>query len=252
MRRSEGAQAAHEARRMEELPRLVIYIKTMDVMVEHRSGCNIPVQKSSGCNHIAVGVSCIVPNEVLLKCHLKFQCSAPGCNTYVTSFDINSSPPIDYPPQTLLLSVRNHPGALRLWIRDPRRCILPLPKTLLLLAMLSIPRSKLLHPHHHWSMVTHIDLSKPHKHLVMSLYSHCVPLLPSSPSPHLLTSCVSIWFVSYAPRCAIAVATPKVVYLLSHLLLPHFCCSSSPWRFPARDSEVCDENERQMCFGASV
>jgi len=119
---------------------------------------------------------------------------------------------------TLLLSVRNHPGALRLWVRDPRRRILPLPKALLLLAMLSIPRSKLLCPHHHWSMVTHIDLFEPHKPLVMSLYSIVFHSCPSL-HLHLLTSCVSIWFVSYAPRCAIAVATPKVVYLL-----PHYSC----------------------------
>lgn len=86
--------------------------------------------------------------------------------------------------------MRNYPGALRLRVRDPRRRILPLPKALLLLAMLSIPRPKLLRPHHHWSVVTHIDLSKLHKPLVMSLYSHCVPLLPFSPTPSAHELCL--------------------------------------------------------------
>ena len=146
--------------------------------------------------------------------------------------------------------MRNHPSALRLWVRDPRRRILPLPEALLLLAMLSIPRSKLLRPHHHWSMVTHIDLSKLHKPLVMSLYSHCcVPLLPLT---HSCSRAVSLYGLSHTPHDVPSLSLPRRLCISFPLLLPHFLLSSSPWRSPARDSEVCNENERQMCFGASV
>ncbi len=147
--------------------------------------------------------------------------------------------------------MRNHPGPLRLWVRDPRRRILPLPKAFLLLAMLSIPRSKLLCPHHHWSMVTHIDLSKPHKTLVMSLYSHCVPLLPLSPSPSAHELCLYMVCLIRPTMCH-RCRYPEGCVSPSPLLLPHFPLSTSPWRSPARDSVVCNENERQKCFGASM
>jgi hypothetical protein len=117
--------------------------------------------------------------------------------------------------------MRNHPGPLRLWVRDPRRRIFPLPKALLLLAMLSIPRSKRLRPHHHWSLVTHIDLSKPHKPLVMSLYSGCVPLLALltiSPSAHelcLYMVCLDVPSLSLPRRLCISFPTSHYSCLIS-------------------------------------